>query len=113
MSGGFKHSFYLMLIGRFMLGLGSESMWLVHKIAISRWFEQKQLSQVFSTISAVSGLGIAITYSYIPFLFNKTKSIGICIIPSVAFLVLGLCCTIMLWLLDYKYDHILNSINDS
>ena len=42
--GGYQGSFHLMLVGRFIFGIGSETLWVVQALYVSNWFFDQELS---------------------------------------------------------------------
>ena len=92
-----------MVLGRFLFGLGAESVWIAHKVAIVRWFGEEQIATAFSAIYAVALGGIAINYSLTPILYNSVKSVGFCLFIGFLLLLVALISNICIIYTDKKY----------
>ena len=55
--GGYRASFSLMMIGRFIYGLGGENMLVGQQAVISAWFKGKELVMAFGITSSVLRTG--------------------------------------------------------
>lgn len=62
-------SYSTLLIGRFIFGIGTETMFVSHKLAVSHWFDTSERSFAFSIVVSLSVLGSAINSSLTPLIY--------------------------------------------
>eukprot|EP00002_Diphylleia_rotans_P028069 TRINITY_DN5658_c0_g1_i1.p1 TRINITY_DN5658_c0_g1~~TRINITY_DN5658_c0_g1_i1.p1 ORF type:complete len:438 (-),score=91.92 TRINITY_DN5658_c0_g1_i1:276-1589(-) len=96
-------SYFVIVFGRVMFGIGGETMAAVQNAAVSRWFSGDQLSQAYSVVLTVSRLGSILCFAFIP---SLTQDYGgeyavwignyLCIASFVASLIYSI--------LDYRSD---------
>ena len=55
--GGFKESYIIMLMGRFVFGLGGECMTVAQSSIVTAWFKGKELSFAFGINLSVARIG--------------------------------------------------------
>ena len=58
--GGYQNSYLIMMIGRFIFGLGGESMTVAQSAIVSSWFAGKELSFAFGINLSVARIGSSI-----------------------------------------------------
>ena len=58
--GGYQNSYLIMMIGRFIFGLGGESMTVAQSAIVSTWFQGKELSFAFGINLSVARIGSSI-----------------------------------------------------
>lgn len=58
--GGYKESYLIMMIGRFIFGLGGESMTVAQSSIVAAWFQGKELSFAFGINLSVARVGSSI-----------------------------------------------------
>ena len=58
--GGYKNSYLIMMLGRFIFGLGGESMTVAQSAIVSSWFQGKELSFAFGINLSVARIGSSI-----------------------------------------------------
>jgi len=58
--GGYKNSYEIMMLGRFIFGLGGESMTVSQSAIVSSWFAGKELSFAFGINLSVARIGSSI-----------------------------------------------------
>ena len=58
--GGYKESYAIMMLGRFIFGLGGESMTVAQSAIVSAWFQGKELSFAFGINLSVARIGSSI-----------------------------------------------------
>lgn len=58
--GGYQNSFALMMLGRFIFGMGGECMTVAQSAIISSWFQGKELSFAFGINLSVGRIGSSI-----------------------------------------------------
>ena len=58
--GGYKESYLIMMLGRFIFGLGGESMTVAQSAIVSAWFQGKELSFAFGINLSVARIGSSI-----------------------------------------------------
>lgn len=60
--------YYLALVGRFVFGLGGESLTVAQNTYTARWFDGKQLALAFGLVLSFSRIGSAVNFAVTPFL---------------------------------------------
>lgn len=73
MFGGYAESYYVMLIGRVVFGLGGESMTVAQSTIISLWFKGKELNFAMGLNLSIARLGSVINGLIVPPVANKTN----------------------------------------
>ena len=58
--GGYEESYSIMMLGRFIFGLGGESMTVAQSAIVSSWFQGKELSFAFGINLSVARIGSSI-----------------------------------------------------
>ena len=58
--GGYQNSYLIMMLGRFIFGLGGESMTVAQSAIVSAWFQGKELSFAFGINLSVARIGSSI-----------------------------------------------------
>jgi len=58
--GGYKDSYLIMMIGRFIFGLGGESMTVCQSAIVASWFQGKELSFAFGINLSIARIGSSI-----------------------------------------------------
>ena len=58
--GGYKDSYLIMMLGRFVFGLGGESMTVAQSAIVASWFQGKELSFAFGINLSVARIGSSI-----------------------------------------------------
>ena len=58
--GGYKESYLIMMCGRFVFGLGGESMTVAQSAIVSSWFQGKELAFAFGINLSVARIGSSI-----------------------------------------------------
>ena len=87
-----------MLAGRFLFGLGSESLIVAQSAIIGKWFKEKELALAFGLNLTISRLGTVAAFMTFGYISEKTKSIDpvlwagavICLISVVSVLIYAL-----------------------
>eukprot|EP00871_Galdieria_phlegrea_P002119 jgi/Galph1/2908/GphlegSOOS_G1556.1 len=64
--GVYRESFYLLLVGRFLFGTGSESLNVCQSTIVSHWFQGSELAMAFGFSLTVSRLGSIIAFNILP-----------------------------------------------
>lgn len=60
--------YYLALVGRFVFGLGGESLTVAQNTYTARWFDGKQLALAFGLVLSFSRIGSSVNFAVTPFL---------------------------------------------
>ena len=58
--GGYQESYLIMMLGRFIFGLGGECMTVAQSAIVSAWFQGKELSFAFGINLSVARIGSSI-----------------------------------------------------
>lgn len=59
--------YWLAIVGRFVFGLGGESLTVAQNTFTARWFEGKQLAFAFGTVVAFSRIGTSVNFLVTPY----------------------------------------------
>ncbi|CAF0964999.1 unnamed protein product [Rotaria sordida] len=119
--GGFFRLIWLMNMGRFVFGMGSEAIWTVQSVYAASWFFGKQLNFVFE-ISFVLWLflkkgslanlnTIHPIYDSLSHDISGPKRIGITLFIAVSTCIFSLGCAFILWWLDNRRRRVLHEDN--
>lgn len=107
--GAIIGEFWVMLAGRFMLGIGVELIFIISHSFEAVWFKNKELSFAISIDISCSRLGgaLALTvnqpiYQTLNFISNTNYRLGATIMVGVLVLIASLLCCIIIILLDIR-----------
>lgn len=109
--GAYFNQTIVMYFGRFIFGLGGESIHVVQKTFASKWFNENELNLVFGLLSSSALLGSSINqismtpiYEFVSQFESGYKCLGITIIIASLVCVLSLVCSFILFVLDKRRD---------
>lgn len=72
--GASADSFWVMFLGRFVFGLGAETLIVAQNKIIAKWFRAKELALAFGINLSLCRLGTLLSYNVVPSLNNKLHS---------------------------------------
>lgn len=113
--GGFLFNFPLMQVGRFIFGIGGESLAVAQNTYAVSWFKGKELNMVFGFQLSVARVGSTINflalgplYAWLQNYFNPHVAIGwTLLVAGGSFCVLSFICALVLGALDKRAERLL------
>ena len=108
--GGYIYSYNLILIGRALFGLTSESLIIAQASMVSFWFKGRQLAFALGIAVTFPELGNALNSWLSPLIYESSGSLGTPFLVSVFFCILSLLCALMASYLDKKADLVIFSL---
>lgn len=112
--GAFSGQFWLMQAGRFVYGLGGESLSVAQNTYVVNWFKGRELNTVFGFQITVSRAGSTLAYNTLHPLFNSARSLygpqtalGYTLMIAGLTCVLSLVASVILAMLDKRAERIL------
>ncbi|KAF7990761.1 hypothetical protein HCN44_000566 [Aphidius gifuensis] len=112
--GAFVNIFWLMLLGRFIFGIGAESLAVAQNSYAVLWFKGKELNMVFGLQLSFARLGSSVNFKVIEPIYNFVSKYykGPQLIGFVLFLasltcIFSMICAIILGLMDKRTEKIL------
>ena len=118
--GGFFDMFWLMVVGRFVIGLGGEIALITSNALIAVWFRGKEITFVFALLGTIGRVGGAgglylnqIFYECFNFISDKHTQLGITLMVTFGIMTLCSFFTIILMVLDKRAEKILQRDNST
>ncbi|XP_025080168.1 major facilitator superfamily domain-containing protein 1-like isoform X2 [Pomacea canaliculata] len=112
--GSLTNLFWLMCLGRFIFGIGGESLAVAQNTYAVKWFKGRELNMVFGLQLSFSRVGSTVNmnvmqplYSYIHNYASGYKCLGIALFVGAVMCVFSLLCAFALAFLDKRADRIL------
>ena len=97
--GGYQESYWIMMLGRFIFGLGGESMTVSQSAIVSAWFQGKELSFAFGVNLSVARIGSSINGPVETQIANNS-SIGLALLVGFFICLFSLCTAFLLVAID-------------
>ena len=117
--GGFFDTFWLLVVARFIIGVGAEITFIATDAFAASWFKGKE-SFVFAILGAACRLGGSgglylnqVFYDCFSFIVDKNTRLGITLLVQFASLVLCLIATLLLAVMDKRAEKILKRDNST
>lgn len=102
-AGGFMGKFWIMIVGRFIFGIGAESLAVAQNSYAVLWFKGKELNMVFGLQLSVGRVGSTVNfwimqplYSYVSKSFAGYTGVGVALFLASSTCVMSLICTLIL-----------------
>ena len=118
--GGFFNTFWLMVVGRFVIGLGGELALITTNAFAAVWFKGKEITFVFALLGTCAGLGGVcgiylneVLYDYFKFVSDKHIQLGITLSVSFGMMVLFCILSFVLLVMDKRAEKILKRHNST
>lgn len=112
--GAFVNRFWLMQFGRFIFGVGGESLAVAQNTYSVAWFKDKELNTVFGLQLSISRLGSTANFMTMPFLYAAVAKVypgvtglGVALLIAASWCVMSMLCAIVLALLDRRAQRIM------
>ncbi|XP_059159544.1 major facilitator superfamily domain-containing protein 1-like [Physella acuta] len=113
--GGFINNYVLMCCGRFVLGIGEESLGIAQSTFATKWFKEKELNMVFGLLLSFSRLASTVAMNVMQPLYNLVdqavhgyKGLGITLFIAVFVCFMSALCAVILSFFDKRADKILS-----
>ncbi|XP_065287911.1 lysosomal dipeptide transporter MFSD1-like [Dermacentor albipictus] len=112
--GAFVNRFWLMQLGRFIFGVGGESLAVAQNTYSVAWFKDKELNTVFGLQLSISRLGSTANFMTMPFLYAAVAKLypgftglGIALLIAASWCVMSMLCAVVLAVLDRRAQRIM------
>ncbi|XP_042237106.1 major facilitator superfamily domain-containing protein 1-like isoform X2 [Homarus americanus] len=112
--GGIVDQFWLMQFGRFVFGIGGESLAVAQNIYTVSWFKGKELNTVFGLLLSMARVGSTVNfltmipiYNWVNNFADGYRTLGISLMLAGITCVFSLACAIILGLLDKRRSEVL------
>lgn len=76
--GSYSHSFFLLVLGRIILGVGAESLNVAQSTIITMWFKGREQTFALGFSLSLARVGSAINSALTPDIYDWTGSLGLC-----------------------------------
>ncbi|XP_064880148.1 major facilitator superfamily domain-containing protein 1-like [Oncorhynchus nerka] len=116
--GALLDLFWLMEIGRFVFGIGGESLAVAQNTYAVNWFKGKELNLVFGLQLSMARLGSTVNMNIMGSVYNRVAdlvgstghtSLGVSLMIAGATCIFSLVCALVLGYLDKRAERILNT----
>uniref|UniRef100_L7LXT9 Lysosomal dipeptide transporter MFSD1 n=1 Tax=Rhipicephalus pulchellus TaxID=72859 RepID=L7LXT9_RHIPC len=112
--GAFLNRFWLMQFGRFIFGVGGESLAVAQNTYSVAWFKDKELNTVFGLQLSISRLGSTANFMTMPFLYSAVAKLypgvtglGVSLLIAASWCVMSMLCAVVLAILDRRAQRIM------
>lgn len=113
--GGLLNHFWLMQLGRFVFGVGGESLAVAQNTYAVAWFKDKELNMVFGLQLSISRLGSMANFMSMPKVYSALQGtyeghtlLGVTLLIAAGMCVFSLVCALVLGVLDKRAERLLN-----
>ncbi|XP_059159545.1 major facilitator superfamily domain-containing protein 1-like [Physella acuta] len=113
--GSFINNYVLMCCGRFVVGIGDDSLSIAQSTFATKWFKEKELNMVFGLLLSFSRLASTVAMNVMQPLHNMVdqvvhgyKGLGITLFLAVVVCTMSALCAAILSFLDKRADKILS-----
>ncbi|XP_059159546.1 major facilitator superfamily domain-containing protein 1-like [Physella acuta] len=114
--GGYLKLYTLMCTGRFVVGVGEESLYIAQSTYITKWFKESELNMVFGLLLSFSRVGSTISmnvmqrlHSLVDQVVHGHKGLGVTLFITALVCVVPVLCAIILSFFDKRSDKINSS----
>ncbi|KAL7741008.1 hypothetical protein ACLKA6_013448 [Drosophila palustris] len=118
-TGGLLGKFWLMIVGRFIFGIGAESLAVAQNSYAVLWFKGKELNMVFGLQLSVARFGSTVNfwsmqplYGYVSKFYAGYTGLGVALFIASSTCVMSLICTLILGWMDKRAERILKRNNN-
>ncbi|XP_068141725.1 lysosomal dipeptide transporter MFSD1 isoform X1 [Drosophila tropicalis] len=118
-TGGVLGQFWLMIVGRFIFGIGAESLAVAQNSYAVLWFKGKELNMVFGLQLSVARFGSTVNfwimqplYGYVSKFYEGYTGLGVALFLASSTCVMSLLCTLILGWMDKRAERILKRNNN-
>ncbi|XP_034655763.1 major facilitator superfamily domain-containing protein 1 [Drosophila subobscura] len=113
-SGALLNAFWLMILGRFIFGIGAESLAVAQNSYAVLWFKGKELNMVFGLQLSVARFGSTVNfwvmqpiYNYVSKFYHENSALGVVLLLATLTCVMSLICALILGFMDKRAERIL------
>ncbi|KAG9348315.1 hypothetical protein JZ751_002050 [Albula glossodonta] len=115
--GALLNAFWLMEVGRFVFGIGGESLAVAQNTYAVNWFKGKELNLVFGLQLSMARLGSTVNMNIMGWVYSRVQSmlgstghttLGASLMIASATCIFSLICALVLGFLDKRAEKILN-----
>jgi len=118
-TGGILDTFWLMIMGRFIFGIGAESLAVAQNSYAVLWFKGKELNMVFGLQLSVARFGSTVNfwvmqpiYDYVDKFYQGHRTLGVVLLLATLTCVGSLLCALILGYMDKRAERILQRNNN-
>ncbi|XP_037817132.1 LOW QUALITY PROTEIN: major facilitator superfamily domain-containing protein 1-like [Lucilia sericata] len=118
-SGGILGTFWIMIVGRFIFGIGAESLAVAQNNYAVLWFKGKELNMVFGLQLSVARFGSTVNfwvmqpiYNYVTKYYPDHRALGVVLLLAAGTCVMSLICALILGWMDKRAERILQRNNN-
>ena len=112
--GAFVDQFWVMLVGRFFIGIGGELIAVVGTALSICWFDKSKLTFAISLGATAARLGGALglagpqfVYEHLTFIVDPLNRLGTTLLVGVGLLLLGIVASLLIIMLDIRSERVL------
>ncbi|XP_045610044.2 lysosomal dipeptide transporter MFSD1 isoform X1 [Procambarus clarkii] len=113
--GGIINQFWMMQVGRFVFGIGGESLAVAQNTYTVSWFKGKELNTVFGLLLSMARIGSTVNflimvplYDWVGTFTQGYKQLGVSLMIAGSTCVFSLVCALLLGILDKRRSKILH-----
>lgn len=117
--GGILDAFWLMIVGRFVFGIGAESLAVAQNNYAVLWFKGKELNMVFGLQLSFARVGSTINfkvmdpvYEYMSHWYKGHMLLGVVLLLATTTCIMSFLCAIILGWMDKRAQRILHRIDN-
>lgn len=103
---------WILYIGMFIFGAGSETLIVAQSSIISRWFKGKELAMAFGIVLTVSRLGSLFSYNTEALIAEYFGHYSYALWAGAIFCFLSLLCNLIYYVMDKRGEHVLDLHED-
>ncbi|XP_064541742.1 major facilitator superfamily domain-containing protein 1 [Drosophila montana] len=118
-SGAIIDAFWLMIVGRFIFGIGAESLAVAQNSYAVLWFKGKELNMVFGLQLSVARFGSTVNfwvmqpiYDYVSKFYESYRALGVVLLLATLTCVMSLICALILGWMDKRAERIMQRNNN-
>lgn len=112
--GGILDAFWIMILGRFIFGIGAESLAVAQNSYAVLWFKGKELNMVFGLQLSVARFGSTVNfwvmqpiYDYVSKFYQGHTALGVVLLLATLTCVMSMVCALILGWMDKRAERIL------
>ncbi|XP_017063377.1 major facilitator superfamily domain-containing protein 1 [Drosophila eugracilis] len=112
--GGILDAFWMMIMGRFIFGIGAESLAVAQNSYAVLWFKGKELNMVFGLQLSVARFGSTVNfwvmqpiYDYVSNFYQGHTALGVVLLLATLTCVMSMICALILGWMDKRAERIL------
>lgn len=118
-TGGYVDSFNMMIAGRFIFGVGAESLAVAQNNYAVLWFKGKELNMVFGLQLSFARIGSTVNfqtmepiYKFVGNYFTTYEQIGVVLYLATLTCIMSMICALVLGWMDFRAQRILRRVDN-